>query len=53
MTKHYIDFRHKPGQGIDPIGVNPENPSIDDNILSDLKAKYSGIDFIENDTCDY
>jgi hypothetical protein len=44
-----IDFRQQPKQSIDPIGVNPKNPRIDGNVLSDLKAKYSNIDFVENE----
>jgi hypothetical protein len=41
-----IDFKQEPKQSVDPIGVNPKNPKIDDNILSSLRAKYIDSDLI-------
>ena len=41
-----IDFKQEPKQSVDPTGVNPKNPKIDDNILSSLREKYIDSDLI-------
>jgi hypothetical protein len=35
-----IDFIQKPKQSVDPVGVNPKNPKIDDTLLSNLRTKW-------------